>query len=437
MDRSAALAATRFGFGPRLGWQPPRDPIAWLEADLAAADEPPRPDGFDTPPGTAEGLEALMADRAARQRSEDAQNGSRLFRAEAAAWLGQCLTAEAGFREQLVAFWANHFTVSRRVGPVGPLAGIYVREAIRPHVTGRFVDMLLAVARHPAMLFYLNNNASIGPNSPIGQRTGRGLNENLAREIMELHTLSPAAGYSQADVTSFARILTGWSVAEQRPPFGFQFRKAAHEPGEKTLLGRSFPEQEAGGTAALEFLGTHPATFRFLAQKLVRHFVADAPPAGVVDRVAGVLGQTGGNLGAAARALLREQPAWEPALSKLRSPLEYTLAVWRALGAGPDVAMDALGGMNALGQPLWSAPGPNGWPDRAEDWVAPEAMVRRTELAWRAAGRAAGKGVAPAAVLDTVLGPLARPETRTAALGAGSAREALVLLLASPEFQRR
>src|SRR5690242_12745377 len=279
MDIRAAHALVRFGLGRGGGESVSGDPIGWLRAQLLHPDQrmgEPRP-------STINGLTALRQDRADKPPPGE-RRAPALYRDEAAAALDNALTTPAPFRERLVWFWSNHFTVSVR-GGVAAVAGAFVEEAIRPHVTGRFEDMLFAVMRHPAMLMYLNNAGSVGPNSPAGQRSHRGLNENLARECLELHTVSPAAGYTQADVTSFAKLLTGWSIDLRGQPPGFRFRPFAHEPGEQTVMGRTFPAGEEGGVAALHFLANHPATHRFLAAKLVRHFVADDPPADAVRRI--------------------------------------------------------------------------------------------------------------------------------------------------------
>lgn len=433
MSHSPHLAAIRFGLGPRLGESLPADPIAWLEAQLGPED--PLPPGHSA----ADGLRARSADLA-----EQAQNGgvpvrrgqvAAITRAESLAWAQRRLTARQPFRERLVDFWVNHFTVSRRAGAVQPVISAYEREAIRPHVTGRFADMLLAVARHPAMLLYLNNAGSVGPDSPIGQRIRRGLNENLAREILELHTLSPAGGYTQTDVQEFARILTGWSVAQRVEPFGFVFRPNAHEPGPKHLLGREFGTGEAAGEAALRFIATHPATAHHLATQLVCHFVADEPPPAAVQAVEKALLETEGDLGAAARTLIRLPQAWEPPLGKLRAPSDYVLAACRALGVPPERADVVLTGLAALNQPLWSAPQPNGWPDTAADWATPEAMMRRLDWAYTLAGRFSQAD--PREVAEAALGPFARAETVTAASRAGSMRDAITLLFGSPEFMYR
>ncbi|MBX6742762.1 MAG: DUF1800 domain-containing protein [Acetobacteraceae bacterium] len=433
MSLAAHIAMIRFGFGPRPGETPPADPVAWLEAQLGP--EAPLPPG----PSSADALRARAADLAERNRNGGIPprqgQAIAIARAETLAWAERRLTAEQPFRERLVDFWMNHFTVSRRAGFVSAVAGAYEREAIRPHVTGRFADMLLAVARHPAMLFYLNNAGSVGPDSPVGRRIGRGLNENLAREILELHTLSPAGGYTQQDVQAFARILTGWSVAQLREPFGYIFRPNAHEPGPKHLLGREFGAGEAAGEAALRFLATHPATARHLATRLVRHFVADQPPPEAVRAVERTLLDTEGDLSAAARTLIRLPQAWEPPLTKFRSPSDYVLAACRALGLPPERANLVLTGLAALGQPLWTAPQPNGWPDTAADWATPEALMRRLDWAYTLAGRFGQ--AEPREVAEVALGPLARAETVTAVSRAGSVRDAITLVLASPEFMYR
>ena len=428
MDTLTAQALVRFGLGRRSAEPLPSDPAAWLLSQLRQPD----PTRFDDPPTTAKGLAALREDRETKPPPGESRVGA-LFKAQATAQLANAVTTPAPFRERLVWFWTNHFVISRRQGQCAAVASAFVEEAIRPHVTGRFADMVLAVMRHPAMLLYLDNAGSFGPDSPIGQRTHRGLNENLARECMELHTVSPLAGYSQADVTSFAKILTGWSVDLKADPPGFVYRPLAHEPGVQTVLQEPFPADEAGGVAALHFLANHPATHRFLATKLVRHFVADDPPPDAVRTIEAVLRDTKGNLGAASVALVKLDAAWVPS-TKLRTPMDFVIASVRSLDMPPE-QIPMLGILGGLGQPLWTAPAPNGWPDRAADWAAPEAMLRRIDWASGFAGRVGDRDVVE--VADNTLGPLLRPETREAIRRAGSRRDAMTLLLTSPEFQRR
>ena len=429
MDTRTAQALVRFGLGRRGDETLPSNPSAWLLDQL----QRPDPARFDDPPTTAKGLAALREDRATKPPPGQSRVGA-LFKAEAAAHLANAVTTPAPFRERLVWFWSNHFTVSRRQGACAAVAAAFVEEAIRPHVTARFEDMVLSVMHHPAMLMYLDNAGSFGPDSPVGQKTHRGLNENLARECMELHTVSPLAGYTQADVTSFAKILTGWSVDLKSDPPGFRYRPFAHEPGIQTMLQRQFPPDEAGGRAALIFLANHPATHRFLATKLVRHFVADDPPPDAVRMIEAVLRDTSGNLGAASAALVKLDAAWQPG-TKLRTPMDYLVASIRSLNVPPEQIANMPGILTGLGQPLWAAPAPNGWPDLAADWAAPEAMLRRIDWASGFAGRIGDRDVLE--ISDNTLGPLLRPETRDAIRRAGSRRDAMTLMLSSPEFQRR
>ncbi|MCQ4160819.1 DUF1800 family protein [Roseomonas sp. GC11] len=438
MESRALQAAIRFGLGPRPDHPLPDDPLPWLDAQISAEDQPPPPPkGMDQPQSLADSLRLWQRFIDAGPLPPGQPNVLQQYAvAEGAACLGWRIDTPAPYRERLVDFWSNHFTVSRRAGPVYALVGNYIREAIRPHVTGRFADMLLAVEKHPAMLVYLDQARSTGPNSRSGQRGRRGLNENLAREILELHTLSPAAGYTQQDVTEFARLMTGWTFQRDKEPLGTLFNPSAHEPGEKQVFGRRFAEGAAAYEEALLYLADHPATHRHLAVKLARHFVADVPPPATVARIEGVLRDTRGDLGAVARLLPRLDEAWAPPLSKLRAPQDYITAAYRACGAeGQAVGRVAWGAGYVLNQPLWNAPQPNGWPDTADGWLGPEPVMQRLDWAFETAGRFAR--LDPKDVLQTTLGPLAGRETRDAVRRAGSTREGLALLFASAEFQRR
>ncbi len=430
MDTHAAQAMIRFGLGRRGAEPVPADPAAWLAAQLDG------PDPVLAAPGHS-AADGLLAIRQQRRNKGDPNKGTPIrdvFKADSEQAFDLVLTTDAPFRERLVWFWANHFTVSIRRPECAALAGAFVREAIRPHVNGRFGEMLLAVMRHPAMLLYLDNAQSIGPDSRAGERQHKGLNENLARESLELHTVSPAAGYTQADVTEYAKILTGWSTDMQGEPPGFLFRPFAHEPGEKVLMNRHFPAGEEGGVAALAWLAEHPATCRHLAQKLARHFVADQPPDAVVARLAHTLQQTHGDLKAVSLELVRMPEAWTP-LGKLRSPAEYVVAVLRALDLPEDKRPNVQGVLSGLGQPFFSAPLPNGWPDTAADWAGPEAILRRIDWAYSVSGRAGARD--PAEIADASLGPLLPAATLEDIQRAGSRREGFSLLFASPEFMRR
>ena len=437
MDTRPHQALIRFGFGRAANQALPADPASWLQLQLVGRDQAPT--ALQPDPGSAAAAIALFElDRTDPPPPGQPRRSGALFRSETAALLQNALVTDATFRERLVWFWANHFTISTRRGMVAPLAGSFMRDAIRPHVTGRFSDMVLAVMHHPAMLVYLDNGQSAGPNSPAGLRNRRGLNENLARECLELHTVTQAAGFTQADVTEFARILTGWSVETREAPLGFKFRPFLHEPGEKRLLGRTFGEGEQAGIEALTWLGDHPMTHRALAVKLARHFIADQPPPDAVRAIEGALRDTRGNLTSAYRAIIAQPAAWKP-LQKVRSPFDLTLAAFRAGLSQAAIATSTegpfIGLMNALGQGLFNAVQPSGWPDVAAEWIGPEAMMRRVDWAYTFAGRQDLPD--PLTLADTALGPLLPDHTLTELRQAGSRREALTLLIASPEFQRR
>ena len=349
------------------------------------------------------------------------------------------IRSETPFIERLVAFWSNHFSVSVRKPVVAGIAGAYEREAIRPHVTGRFADMLRAVAKHPAMLLYLDNARSFGPNSRAGRRLNKGLNENLAREILELHSLGVDGGYGQDDVWNLAMILTGWSLA--RPgkdvdPGGFKFHKRAHEPGDKRLLSRRYRDGGlAEGEAALGDLARHPATARHIATKLARHFIADVPPEPAVARLAQVFAETDGDLAAVTQALVLLDEPWEASLAKLKAPQDLVVSTLRATGF-EDETKKLVVALRLLGQAPWSAPSPAGWPDRAEDWASPDALLKRIEFATAVAARV-GDRLDPRTLSQETIGAIAERDTMPAISRAPSRGDGLTLLLASAEFQRR
>ncbi len=444
-----AIASSRFGFGLGPQDDPGSDPKTWLKAQLQGPDPGLASGAFVGLPTGGEALEALIADAAGRRAFQltnpagwgqfHGQSGP-FYKADATAQLNFAASTPSSFRERLVWFWANHFSVSARQNESGSFIGPMIREAIRPHVTGNFTDMVLAVEGHPAMLRYLDNVSSIGPDSPVGLRTKKGLNENLGRECMELHTVGLAAGYSQADVTNMAKILTGWSVApadKGGDSTGFFYRPNTHEPGPQMVMGHQFDGDELAGIDALNFLSTYHTTYDLLARKLVIHFVADNPPPRAVAHISGVLRTTKGDLGAASAALVDLPQAWVPG-QKLKTPLDYVLSILRAApapaGAKP---VDVMGLLNALGQPVWSAPLPNGWPDQAQDWAGSDAVMARIDWAYAYAARFNDAGVDPATLAGNALGPLLRPATQEAMANAGSPREAMTLFLTAPEFQRR
>ncbi len=345
-----------------------------------------------------------------------------------------------GFGERLAMFWANHFAVATgKGGDVHILSGAFEREAIRPHVFGRFEDMLLAVETHPAMLYFLDNQQSIGPTSPANRNKHRGLNENLAREIMELHTLGVGSGYTQADVTSLARIITGWTVYrdEKHPgPIGsFVFNAGAHEPGDQTVMGITYADDGVEqGKTALRDLARHPATARHLAAKLLRHFVADQPPPPLIEKLAAAYTRSHGDLSAVYTALIDADEAWSPNLTKLRSPLDYVVAILRATGLKPKPEQ-IVSVLNALGQPMWNPSGPNGFSDVSDGWASSEGLATRIDAANLFAHQAPAD-IDPRLLVSDRLGPLASAQTIQAVSRAETKPQGLSIAFLSPEFQR-
>jgi Uncharacterized protein conserved in bacteria len=364
------------------------------------------------------------------------------FRAEALARLQRAVIADCGFVERLVVFWSNHFCISANKGGLARMwAGSFEREAIRPHVLGRFGDMLTAVEQHPAMLFFLDNQQSLGPDSRAGKNRNRGLNENLAREILELHTLGVGGGYSQDDVTSLAHVITGWTYAGRQGQLGtpgtFVFNANAHQPGAQRVMGKVYDASGvAQGEAVLADIARHPSTAKFIAGKFARHFVSDEPPPALVARLGDVFTRSDGDLKALALALLDSEEAWKAPQSKMRSPYEFLVAAGRLLAQIPNDPGRYLGGLNVLGQPLWSPGGPNGFPDSNAAWAAPEGIKLRLDISAQIASRLAD-GVDPRDLLELAAADAASSETRRTIERAESRQQALALLLMSPEFQRR
>ncbi|QUD90080.1 DUF1800 domain-containing protein [Phenylobacterium montanum] len=473
-DLRAAIAVTRFGLGARPGELAAArpDPVAWLEGQI-------RPGGADQPAGAlpdsrdrlmallayrdevkdvkAEAKAAPSAEPSEPQAMSDSERRAKsplqrerkvalrpLLDGVADEILARTvLAAETAtpFRERWTLFWANHFTVSAVKVQSAVLVGPFEREAIRPHVFGRFEDLLVASSSHPGMLEYLDQARSAGPNSLAGQRRQMGLNENLAREIMELHSVGADAGYSQADVTEFARALTGWSIGGEREPAErqgrFLFRPQLHEPGARTVMGRTYP---AGGEdearRILADLAAHPATADHIARKLAVHFVADEPPPSLVVRLRTSFLDSRGDLAELARSLVTAPEAWEPAARKFKTPNEFLVSSYRAVGAVPAAAPhDVLQPLTALGQRPFSAPQPNGWSEQASDWAAPDAVVKR--LTWAAGFADAHAPAEPVTLAQAALGVRLTSAVATAITRAESRSEALTLMLMSPEFQRR
>lgn len=510
------LAANRFGLGLRPGDVVPEDPSRWLLGQLSAFEPAPQP--IASLPGRGELAAAFMeyreeraAERAARpagapngaapaaptpQEMRQAarerrrrqmesgvpaepmtgmaaenealpmdrpgQQGGRrplrgLYLNAVHARTLVALTSATPFVERWVHFWSNHFAVSADKVSVVPFVGDYEFSAIRPHVLGRFSSLLVAAVTHPAMLLFLDQAQSVGPDSPAAQRMANrrpdrtlGLNENLAREILELHTLGVRSGYSQADVTSLAQAMTGITIAGLgRGPAqrligngaaagDSVFVDALHQPGERTVLGRRYNQRGAGqAEAILADLSVHPATARHIATKLARHFVADQPPATLIARLEADFLRTNGDLASLARTLISAPEAAQTAQPKFKSPWDWSISALRGLGTTRLPNPQGTAAMfQQLGQSVWRPGSPAGFSDMASDWAGPQALADRVDLADRLGARAGpsldARALAPQLLVDAL-----SPEISTAISRADSPAQGLALLLVSPPFMRR
>ncbi|MEZ5669167.1 MAG: DUF1800 domain-containing protein [Alphaproteobacteria bacterium] len=440
-DVGAFLATTRYGLGPAPGDldRVAPDPAGWLAGQLSAP--PALPAALQGLDGSAARIRAVLEaldESAGRVQEFLREQGRDWHLADLTARTVAAVETATPFVERLVHFWSNHFTVSSTKPAIVVAAVAYENEAIRPHVLGRFADMLKAVVGHPAMLVYLDNAQSIGPDSRVGSRRGLGLNENLAREVLELHTLGVDGGYSQDDVRALAEMLTGWSIgrAGDGDVGSFRYRPIIHQPGDKTLLGVRYPEAgQDEAIAALDALARHPATARHLAAKLARHFVADDPPPAVVARLADVYLASDGSLAALAAELVALFASLADPLAKVKTPQDFVVATLRAFSA----ASRAEGGVVSLrlmGQFPFAAPSPAGWPDRAADWLGPDALRKRIDWAVEV-GRRVPVLVSPVRIGRQTIWPVASAQTRFTVESAPSVADGVALLLASPEFQRR
>jgi uncharacterized protein (DUF1800 family) len=468
MSTRSVIAVNRFGLGAAPGELAAvgTDPRGWLAQQISGP--APVPPEFGRLASSGEALKAYPRWIATLGKGgmggETAQGTPRTVEStfreqlgpgmlqEVTARLAAAATTTMPFRERLVWFWANHFTVSAEKALAFALVGSFEREAIRPHVNGTFADMLLASSRHPAMILYLDNHLSVRKGwKPQGLRSSRStafpaptdLNENLAREILELHTLGVNGGYSQADVTEFARVITGWTV---RPTMfdlddsdaGFVFVSSRHEPGPRNLLGATYAQEGAAqGEAVLRDLAKRPATAQHIATKLARHFIADEPPPDAVARIARAFRDSGGHLPTVHAALLDCPEVWQQPLAKLKSPIEYVVSCMRAIPALRAAQPSAVyGTLRGMGQRPYFAPSPQGWPDTAQAWSGGDALWKRIEWAGILASRL-GSTVDPLQLAADSYGPALDAKTRQAIERAESRQQGLALWLASPEFQRR
>ncbi|MBJ7501579.1 MAG: DUF1800 domain-containing protein [Sphingopyxis sp.] len=470
------LAANRFGLGRRFDDPPIDDPKAWLTRQIGDYDPAPTAlAGLAGREAIATAYAEYRDERQAMRRAVNeaamdggettgeaiqrmARAGFRRHYAEATgARLAAAIATPTPFAERLVHFWANHFAISADKQTVVGFAGNYENEAIRPHVMGKFADLLTAAVHHPAMLLFLDQAQSFGPDSAFatrvrsrGNRQVPGLNENLAREIMELHTLGVRTGYTQADVTSFAKVLTGLTVAglgrgvgqrlmpADARPGETLFVERLHQPGAQTILGKRYDQPGAKqAEAVLRDLAVHPATARHIATKLARHFTGDEPPAKLVDRLAQDFEKTGGDLSSLYRTLVASPEPWSAESAMFKSPWDWTVSMLRALrtpGLGQRQNIAAM--FTQLGQPVWRPGSPKGYDDMVATWAGSAALMQRVELASRIAGRigdrADARRLAPLVLADALT-----PETSQAIARADSPGQGLAMLFASPAFLRR
>lgn len=464
---NAAIAAHRFGLGEAQLDTVGADPAAWLRAQIGPG-EPAVGTRLATSAQALSAyaeqkvpLSALLEMGGPKANAVAPPMSLRdILNDDLQSRLTTAIGSRRPFAERLVLFWANHFSVSISKGVVRGLAGALEREAIRPHIAGRFETLLRSASMHAAMLRYLDNNSSTGPRSDAAERLARkvgsperrkkqssGLNENLAREIMELHSLGvaggggaygPWGGYTQTDVTSFAAVLTGWRAYD--PPRDGQatfFDAHWHEPGSKTIMGKVYPEGPQALDMVIRDLARHPSTARFLATKLARHFVADEPPVSLVDKLARSYSQSDGDLAAVYRTLIDAPESWDPDLRKLKTPEEFAITTLRLLGTNErNMARGKDSLLGTMGQRPHTAPSPAGWPDKAAEWLGPDAIWKRVEWSLRIAERLAGQ-VDARALARNSLGPRLSETTAQQIERAADGNQALVLLLMSPEFQRR
>ncbi len=474
MTSDIAIAANRFGLGLRPDSPPTGKVVNWLSAQIDRFD--PRPATLAALPTRATLIQSLQElqelQRAKKAEANNADNETAMaekvlgnyrkalrdhYSEAVDARLQVAVASPTDFAERLVHFWSNHFAVSTDKVVITALAGNYEFDAIRPHIFGKFGDLLTSAVKHPTMLLYLDQAQSIGPDSALAKRVNArrdadlGLNENLAREVLELHTLGVRTVYTQEDVTEFARALTGHTVTGlargpirrfvdgNKPAGETVFIDAIHEPGARHVIGTSYAQNGAGqANAILSNLATHPATAKHIAVKLATHFVADTPPPALVAKLEADFLKTGGDLKSLYRTLLSAPETWVAGQPKFKTPWEWTVSALRALNLKqPGSNKQGPAGLFVqMGQPIWRPGSPAGFGDYAKDWAGPAALMRRVETAGRFAKLTAGR-IDARTLAPTILPGTLDPHTAEHIARAESPEQGLALLLVAPEFLRR
>lgn len=447
------LIALRFGDGLPQPDKAPTDPAAMV-AGLSSPDTMlsafPRPTLAEALVFQREG--SRLAKEVRKNKSEAGKRAAKELRQQTQwaqydglrAAVARAVDSPDGFRERLVRFWADHFTVRAKNRPQTLFPGAFVDEAIRPNIAATFPQMLRAATLHPAMLYFLDQNTSTGPNSRVGKRRDRGLNENLAREVIELHTLGVGGTYSQADVTQMAELLTGLTVTDED---GFLFRPEMAEPGAETVLGVTY---DGKGTdpilAVLDDIALRPDTARHIAHKLAVHFVSDDPDPAMVDAMTRAFADTGGDLPSVYRAMLDSDAAWDGTLHKARQPIDFVIAALRGLGVTgqqimafeyPRVRNILFDPMAVMGQPWQNPRGPDGWPEAENFWITPQLLAARVTWAMQMPDRLVKRLPDPPDFAARVLGEGADGRVTWAAARAETVPEGIAVVLSSPGFNRR
>jgi len=445
----AAHALSRFGLGARPGdrQEIESNPTSWVKSQLSGfADDSAATNGRPTTKEVAKLIfEVRQLQKAQSKGVMDVETQLRAARQKLTqtyledinARLRQGFETSTPVIERFVRFWSNHFSISAENNLVSPIIGAFEREVIRTHMNGNFYQLLLAAESHPAMVVYMNNEQSTGPNSFVGKQTALGLNENFAREIMELHTVGVNGGYDQQDVTSFAKILTGWTVEFSSPTtqgFGeFSFDKKRHEPGTQTVMGKHYSAQGSNqAKAVLRTLAKHPSTARFIATKLARHFVSDDPPESAVSKLEQVFLATGGDLPSLYRAVVDLPEAWIESGNKFRMPEDYLIAAGRAVGFPAAYEAFLYDIPAEMGQQTYASSGPNGWEDTASDWITGYGVLRRADVAVALA--TAKGGVEGFSLMKNLYGENLSRETEQSLRNTRNPVVGTALALASPEF---
>jgi uncharacterized protein (DUF1800 family) len=450
MAKNSTMTAIRFGYG--LGPERTPQSVADMLDNLTQPDEiATRYPVKSTADVLAQAREFRTASKRAKKSTAASDKAEKNVLRQTASLalahgMARILDSGAAFRERLVWFWADHFTAVAKNLPMRAAAPAYIDEAIRPHVGARFGDMLTAVVTHPMMLLYLDQASSVGPNSRVGKRRGAGLNENLARELMELHTLGVGSAYTQADVRQMAELLTGLTVS---PKTGFFFNPRMAEPGAETVLGQSYGGDRAGFQAirnVLDDLAIHPATARHLARKLAVHFVSDSPDQALIDHMSARYSESGGDLMALYQAMLEHPSAWVDLGQKVKQPFDFIASSLVALNmSGAELlalsqrrkAQLVARPMAAMGQPFMEARGPDGWPEAAQSWITPQGLASRIDWATGLARKVERRVRDPATFMDSTLADAAGPKLVWAIGQVSGARDGIALVLASAEFNRR